>query len=53
MLFIGCKDLFIIRWFRSELSAADAEEVLQDKREGCFVARESYGSPGDFALSIK
>ncbi|XP_062501128.1 uncharacterized protein LOC134178291 isoform X2 [Corticium candelabrum] len=40
-------------WFRSDFSASDAEEALTDKREGSFVARDSYGSPGDFALSIK
>jgi hypothetical protein len=40
-------------WFRTDLSASDAERVLRDHDEGCFVARDSFGSPGDFALSIK
>lgn len=43
----------LFSWFRSDFSASDAEEALTDKREGSFVARDSYGSPGDFALSIK
>jgi hypothetical protein len=47
----GC--VVFCRWFRTDLSASDAERVLRDHDEGCFVARDSFGSPGDFALSIK
>lgn len=41
------------RWYYGRITRADAEKLLDQQPEGCFLVRISESSPGDFSLSVK
>lgn len=40
-------------WYYGKITRADAEKLLDQQPEGCFLVRISESSPGDFSLSVK
>lgn len=40
-------------WYYGRITRADAERLLDQQPEGCFLVRISESSPGDFSLSVK
>lgn len=40
-------------WYYGKITRAEAEKLLDQQPEGCFLVRISESSPGDFSLSVK
>ncbi|XP_050421918.1 growth factor receptor-bound protein 2 [Adelges cooleyi] len=40
-------------WYYGKITRADAEKLLDQQPDGCFLVRISESSPGDFSLSVK
>jgi len=48
-----CFSLIVCSWYYGKITRADAEKLLDQQPEGCFLVRISESSPGDFSLSVK
>ncbi|XP_076464986.1 tyrosine-protein kinase CSK-like [Babylonia areolata] len=44
--------LHAMPWFHGKISRLDAERLLQPRREGLFLIRESVQHPGDYTLCV-
>ena len=44
---------FFVRWYFGRISRAEAEGLLQGKKPGLYLVRESATSPGDYVLCVR
>ena len=40
------------RWFHGKISRQEAESMLQPRKDGLFLVRESVNFPGDFTVCV-
>lgn len=45
--------IILYSWYYGKITRAEAEKLLDQQPEGCFLVRISESSPGDFSLSVK
>lgn len=53
MTFVDLHLYGFFSWYYGKITRADAEKLLDQQPEGCFLVRISESSPGDFSLSVK
>lgn len=44
--------VWFFRWFHGKISREDAERLLQPRKDGLFLVRESTNYPGDYTLCV-
>ena len=42
----------ICRWFHGKITRLEAEKLLQPRRDGLFLVRESTNFPGDYTMCV-
>lgn len=40
------------RWFHGKINRDKADQLLQPRKDGLFLVRESVNFPGDYTLSV-